>query len=63
MSQRIDVQQVIVALIVLSAVVFIVRRVWSAIASARAAKSAGCASGCGCEPAATATPSRKTSHH
>ena len=63
MSQRIDLQQVIVALIVLSAVVFIARRVWTAIASARATKSSGCASGCGCEPASTATSSLKTPRH
>lgn len=43
-------QQLIVGLIVLSAVVFIARRMWKAIASARASKQAGCDSGCGCAP-------------
>lgn len=46
-------QQLIVGLIVLSAVVFIARRIWSAIASARASKQAGCDSGCGCAPTAS----------
>ena len=46
-------QQLIVGLIVLSAVVFIARRMWSAIASARASKQAGCDSGCGCAPTAS----------
>lgn len=46
-------QQLIVGLIVLGAVVFIARRMWNAIASARASKQAGCDSGCGCAPAAS----------
>ena len=57
MTQRMDVQQLLVVLIVLGAAVFIVRRVWGAIASARASKHAGCDSGCGCAPA---TPQRTT---
>lgn len=51
MTQQFDMQQLIVVLIVLGAVLFIVRRVWNAVASARASKSASCASGCGCETA------------
>ncbi len=46
-------QQLIVGLIVLGAVLFIARRMWSAIASARASKQAGCDSGCGCAPTAS----------
>lgn len=45
-------QQLIVGVIVLGALVFIARRMWNAIASARASKQAGCDSGCGCAPAA-----------
>ena len=63
MLQRIDFQQVIVALIVLSAVVFIARRVWSAIASARAAKGADCGSGCGCESAVPTRIDREPAAH
>lgn len=55
MTQGMDLQQIIVGLIVLGAVAYIVRRVWGAIASARASKNAGCDSGCGCAPA---TPQR-----
>jgi len=48
-------QQVIVAVLVLTAVAFVGRRVWRTIAAARAPKSAGCASGCGCETTVPAT--------
>jgi FeoB-associated Cys-rich membrane protein len=60
MTQSANVQQFIVGLIVLGAAAFIVRRVWSAIASARAAKNAACGSGCGCEPAAATQRAKKT---
>jgi hypothetical protein len=60
MAQRMDVQQLIVMLIVLGAVVFIARRVWSAVMSARASKHGGCASGCGCETTPAASASKKT---
>ncbi len=50
------VQQLIVGLLVLGAAAFITRRMWLAIAAARAPKGAGCDSGCGC-----AAPT--TSHH
>ena len=53
MTLRFEFQQLIVGLIVLGAALFIVRRIWSAISSARASKHAGCDSGCGCAPAAT----------
>jgi FeoB-associated Cys-rich membrane protein len=43
-------QQLIVAAIVLTAAAFIARRMWRAVASARASKQAGCDSGCGCAP-------------
>lgn len=44
-------QQTIVIAIVLTAFLFLGRRVWSVVASARAKNgAAGCASGCGCEP-------------
>ena len=43
-------EQVIIAAIVLGAATFIVRRVWAAIAAARASRD-GCGSGCGCAPA------------
>ena len=43
-------QQLIIAAIVLGAATFIVRRVWAAIAAARASRD-GCGSGCGCAPA------------
>ena len=62
MTQHADVQQFIVGLIVIGAVAFIVRRVWSTISSARAAKQAGCASGCGCEPAVTTRRTEKQVH-
>ena len=55
-------QQVIVGMIVLGAVLFIARRMWSAIASARASKQAGCDSGCGCAPV-SAQPSEKPVRH
>jgi hypothetical protein len=44
-------QQIIVAAVVLIATLFIARRVWRVIASARASATGGsaCASGCGCE--------------
>jgi hypothetical protein len=46
-------QQTIVIAIVLTAFLFLGRRVWGVVASARAKKGdAACASGCGCEPAA-----------
>jgi hypothetical protein len=41
-------QQVIVGLLVLAAATFIARKMWRAIAAARAPKGAGCDSGCGC---------------
>ena len=47
-------QQLLVGLIVLAAVLFVARRIWSAIAAARAPKGAGCDSGCGCAPSASA---------
>jgi hypothetical protein len=43
-------QQVIVALIVVAAGVFLGRQVWRAVASARSATRGGCDSGCGCAP-------------
>ena len=60
MTQHANVQQFVVGLIVLGAAAFIVRRVWSTIASARAAKNAACGSGCGCEPAAPTRRDRET---
>lgn len=43
------VQQLIVAVVVLVSVLFVARRMWRAIASARAPKgSVGCDTGCGC---------------
>jgi hypothetical protein len=51
-------QQVIVGLIVLAAGVFLGRRVWSAMVSARAATSGGCDSGCGCATPTTARSSK-----
>jgi FeoB-associated Cys-rich membrane protein len=50
-------QQLIVGAIVFAAAAFIVRRLWRAVASARASKQAGCDSGCGCAP--TAQPSKR----
>ena len=48
-------QQLIIAAIVLGAATFIVRRVWAAVAAARAPKG-GCGSGCGC--ASTGQPTQ-----
>lgn len=48
-------EQLIIAAIVLGAATFIVRRVWAAIAAARAPKG-GCGSGCGCAPATQSRP-------
>lgn len=57
------IQQLIVGGIVLGAAAFIARRMWSAIASARARKgAAGCDSGCGCAPVSaknTEAPARR----
>ena len=44
-------EQLIIAAIVLTAVAFVGRRVWNAIASARAPKG-GCGSDCGCSTSA-----------
>jgi FeoB-associated Cys-rich membrane protein len=46
-------QQLLVVLIVLSAAGFVGRRVWRAIAAARAPKGNGCDTGCGCAPGST----------
>ncbi len=48
------VEQLIIAAIVLGAVAFIGRRLWLAIAAARAPKGGGCNSGCGCAPTSPA---------
>jgi len=42
-------ERLTIAAIVLGALLYVGRRMWSAIASARAPK-AGCGSGCGCAP-------------
>jgi hypothetical protein len=42
-------EQLTIAAIVLGALLYVGRRMWSAIASARAPKG-GCGSGCGCAP-------------
>ena len=51
-------EQLLVALIVLTAVAFIGRRAWRAIAAARAPKGAGCDSGCGCAPGSDSARAR-----
>ncbi len=51
-------QQLIIAAIVLAAASYIARKVWRTVAAARAAKGAGCDSGCGCEPVSTGSVSR-----
>lgn len=43
-------EPVVIGLILLMAAVFLGRRVWRAVAAARAPKGAGCDAGCGCEP-------------
>lgn len=55
-------EQLIIAAIVLTAVYFVGRRAWRAIAAARSPKGAGCDSGCGCSPAGS-QPSRDTVKH
>ncbi len=45
-------EQLIIAALVLAATLYIGRRAWAAIASARAPKG-GCGSDCGCAPAAS----------
>ncbi len=52
-------EQLIIGAIVLAATAFIARKVWRAIAAARAPASAGCDSGCGCEQAAPGTASKR----
>lgn len=46
-------EQLVVALIVASALFFIGRRFWRAVASARATSAGGCDAGCGCDTVAT----------
>ncbi len=50
-------QQLLIALIVLSAAGFIGRRVWRTVAAARAPKGGGCDTGCGCASGKTASHS------
>ena len=47
-------EQLIISAIVLGAALFIGRRIWRTIASARAPKGGGCDSGCGCAPTSPA---------
>ncbi len=56
-------QQVIVGLLVLGAAAFISRRMWLAVAAARAPKGAGCDSGCGCAAPTTSRPANEPVHH
>ena len=42
-------EQFVIALIVLAAAAYTGRRLWKAVAAARAPKGGGCDSGCGCE--------------
>ena len=45
-------EHVVIVLIVLSAATYTGRRLWKAVAAARAPKGGGCDSGCGCGPGA-----------
>ena len=56
------VQQLIVGLLVLGAAAYITRRMWLAIAAARAPKGAGCDSGCGCAAPATSRHTNEPVH-
>ena len=57
------VQQLIVGLLVLGAAAFITRRMWLAIAAARAPKGAGCDSGCGCAVPTAPRHANEPVHH
>ncbi len=57
------VQQLIVGLLVLGAAVFITRRMWLAVAAARAPKGAGCDSGCGCAAPTTSHRANEPAQH
>ncbi len=48
-------EPLIIGAIVLTAIIYIGRRAWAAIAAARAPKG-GCGSGCGCAPTASSAP-------
>ena len=56
------VQQLIVGLLVLGAAAYITRRMWLAIAAARAPKGAGCDSGCGCSAPTTSRHTNEPVH-
>ncbi len=52
-------ERLIIGAIVLAATTYIAAKVWRTIAAARAPKSAGCDSGCGCEPVSTGSASKR----